>query len=559
MRRLLVILVSLGALAFGGAFAAVGPAAAQVPSDDPGVGLVYDGLQKAAASSLCGGAFEAVLDAQPGWMKQVLCTHGPDPAPEGVDVRQDRAPDPAELTAPTAAAAAQGGTVPCYGDGSDGYRVQLVYAHSASGADRFANYSSSFLAWAARLDGVVNTSAGETGGTRHVRFVTDSSCNPVINQVTLSPSAMSSFSTMVSELHTQGFARTDRKYLVWSDANVYCGISELYVDDSASAVPGGNYNNGNSYIQGSIGRVDNGCWGQTNMVEAHELLHLLGGVQPTAPHATPGYHCTDESDRLCYADGSTATPMQQVCPTSHEALYDCNHDDYFSTAPPPGSYLSTHWNTASSAFLSGQGSTVSPIPTTTPPSPTTTTVAPTTTTVPPPTTTTVAPTTTSVAPPTTAGTVPPTTVTPTTTPPTTAPPTTAGPTTIAPPPGATRPSAPQAVRATQPGVGSGVLLSWQPPTVGTVTGYRIYRGTSQLTQTLLATVSDGVGYQDTSAGRTVYFYRVTAFNGAGEGPASTLVAMIGKLGTPAGVVREDVDRRLLIDNLVRSPFGWPWS
>lgn len=103
-------------------------------------------------------------------------------------------------------------------------------------------------------------------------------------------------------------------------------------------------------------------------VAAHEIMHTIGGVQITAPHSnTPNYtngssgHCSDEYDRMC-EQGT----MQYICKdSSHNSRFDCNHDDYYSTNPPAGSYLATHWNTANSAFLIGGGiaPTSGPIPT----------------------------------------------------------------------------------------------------------------------------------------------------------------------------------------------------
>jgi hypothetical protein len=254
------------------------------------------------------------------------------------------------LAADTASGTTSSGSAnaPCYGDGTSGDRVQAIYAHASNVADRYGQVAASIRQWAAMADAVYNASAQETGGVRHIRFVTDSSCAVVVRDVTLSTTGDDNMANMIGELRNQGFTRTDRKYLVWSDANVYCGIAEVYPDDSVSSA---NLSNGSASVTGEFARVDNGCWGLAGQsIEAHELMHTLGGVQTSAPNATPYGHCSDESDRMCYADGS-GVAMRQVCATSHENLFDCNHDDYFSTNPPKNSYLATHWNTANSAFL----------------------------------------------------------------------------------------------------------------------------------------------------------------------------------------------------------------
>jgi hypothetical protein len=387
MRRAIAVLFSLAAILTGVTAVAVAPpAAAQIPRDDPARGLIYSGLRRAAADSPCRGGFEILSRTRnltdP---RRRGCTHGPDPIPAGVDLRPGQDPNfGREETLPVGTGIADGtapGTVGCYGTGTDGYRVQLMYAREATSPDRYDDYEASFRQWAAHVDDIFNTSASKTGGIRHVRFVTDSQCQPVIERITLSSGAVNDFSGLLDEMDARGMNRVDRKYLIWVDTTktAYCGIASTWDDFTANTTPGVNANNGNPDYGPFAARIDTQCWGQQNAVEAHELLHTLGGVlgwsSPTQapPHATNNGHCTDESDRLCYADGDptgvfnpdgTPTSLKYICPGTREVLLDCGNDDYYSTNPPAGNWLATHWNTANSAWLAkapGAGTTTSTV------------------------------------------------------------------------------------------------------------------------------------------------------------------------------------------------------
>ena len=78
----------------------------------------------------------------------------------------------------------------------------------------------------------------------------------------------------------------------------------------------------------------------------------MGAVQSSAPRHSKAGHCTDEWDAMCYHD-ATGTVLKFTCPVTHDQLLDCHHDDYFSTAPPAGSYLKTHWDSANNIFQVG--------------------------------------------------------------------------------------------------------------------------------------------------------------------------------------------------------------
>ncbi|MCX6399091.1 MAG: hypothetical protein NTX33_04060 [Propionibacteriales bacterium] len=305
------------------------------------------------------------------WVLPGACQHT-DEAPPGVDPTEPvttaellardggsegayAAAEELGVPAPVQAAVASP-DVACEGDGASGYRTQAMYVVEAGRTNRFAALQSSLQLWAAGVDDVVNRSAALTGGVRRVRFVTDTAgatCVAKVLNVTVPAGSMSSFNATISAVQALGYTAASRKYLMWTDATVLCGVASMYPNDSESQ---GNPNNG-SYAQ--YARIDAGCWGFGNggaqhSVEAHELVHTLGGVMSTAPHGTRAGHCWDEADTMCYADGG-GFAMQQVCAAEREYLLDCNNDDYFSTYPDPGSWLDGHWNAADSRFLIGGG------------------------------------------------------------------------------------------------------------------------------------------------------------------------------------------------------------
>jgi hypothetical protein len=295
--------------------------------------------------------------------------HGPDPAPRGVDVR--RVPTTEELvaaeTSSSGTTSTTSGSVPCFGDGVSGQRVQAIYAVPTDRGDRYDTVAPLIRGYAAKVDDVFNNSAAETGGVRHVRWVTEGACQLSVAHAVVSSTADDTFAALVSAIKSQGFNRSDRKYLIWADTGVYCGVADMKTDDRAGAT---NANNTGAMYA----RVDASCWGQTSSVEAHELMHTMGGVQASAPHASAAGHCTDENDRMCYADGSGVT-LSYVCPVAHDELFDCNHDDYFHTAPAAGTYLASHWNAAMNTFLEqvGPGEATPPASDPAPTAPSTTT------------------------------------------------------------------------------------------------------------------------------------------------------------------------------------------
>lgn len=236
--------------------------------------------------------------------------------------------------------------------------LEVVYAHVRRG-DRLRRVLPMIDEAVGVANGIVAHSAAQTRGFRRLSLVTHMSrgrCVPVVVDLTVTSRALNDLSSLVVALANAGLDRLDRKYIVFGDGtSALCGIASLYDDDRPGPE---NLNNTGT----SVALVGNrqGCW--TGAIVVHEIVHMLGGVQTSAPHSTAGNHCNDGNDPLCYNDGTARSKQNNDCPRVDAFRLDCGHNDYFSTQPPRGSYLATHWNVANSSFLIGGGPPMPVVP-----------------------------------------------------------------------------------------------------------------------------------------------------------------------------------------------------
>ncbi|RZQ60976.1 ricin-type beta-trefoil lectin domain protein [Amycolatopsis suaedae] len=255
-------------------------------------------------------------------------------------------PPSAFTDAPPAPSAGAAATI-CEGDGVSGRRVQAIYVRGDQQPDRHGQLREQFQSYADQIDQAFVEAAARTGGVRHVRFVHDSACRAVIGNVVIPQSSMTDWRTITDALKARGYDRSDRKYLFWYE-NSGCGLAYGNGGDDR---PGADnpYNAGPHYAA-----LGTGCWSW--QASAHELLHTLGAVRASAPHASKHGHCWDDEDIMCYDDGGLPNPpggLVKVCQGAPENQIDCGNDDYFHLNPPAGSYLATHWNVANSLYLTG--------------------------------------------------------------------------------------------------------------------------------------------------------------------------------------------------------------
>lgn len=252
--------------------------------------------------------------------------------------------------------------------GTSGPRVEMLYLKEASDPDQYAKFTTELREEARYIDDAFAVASAETGTAagsgRRVRWATDpGTCNVTVRRVDLPDGTLGrNASTTTEALKARGILQTNRLYLGFTHDNygggttgdggmATCGqTSTMLMDDRAGSA---NTNNG-STIQ--FARIDHllPSGGSCHSVQPlhydstalHELLHIMGALQASAPHSDDhSTHCNDGYDALCNPEPGDVVRCEAAW------VIDCGKDDYFNTNPQPGNYLTTHWNVADSVFL----------------------------------------------------------------------------------------------------------------------------------------------------------------------------------------------------------------
>ena len=256
-------------------------------------------------------------------------------------------------------------------------RYKVVYAYPSDQPDRLGTYKDLIQqapTW------VANKVADGDGALRAPRFDYGTDCGAqYVDIVSLQlPHSQAYYgglsdifdrataveTDVANALPAMGLEDGPWNYLVFADG-VSVGdprsVGYLAADDTPGPENASNYGgymalvlgSGGTYFVGPNNPLDYLAYSVT-----HEIGHTLGAVNNSAPHATGAFHCTDGIAIMCYDDGGPngAAYSESRCTGGSLAgytnvVFDCGNDDYLSSAPPPGSYLATHWNVFSSEFM----------------------------------------------------------------------------------------------------------------------------------------------------------------------------------------------------------------
>lgn len=238
-------------------------------------------------------------------------------------------------------------------------RVELVYVRARGGADNYAAAAPQMRWTLGRMNWWLNERAHATSGNL---VAVDLNTFCVGNEIHVSHMTSTwagsdvTYERLRNELIARGYTNRNVKYLVLFDDYVpdptrpgwvQTGIADFRRDCNPGAT------NANNQSGSAAASMYGFVWHREFFYERgttalHELMHTLGAVQPCAPHSTPGAHCYDDVDVMCYDDDDNGAtyPMWNRC---SPGTIDCGDDTYFDALAETNEPLYNVWNVGSLA------------------------------------------------------------------------------------------------------------------------------------------------------------------------------------------------------------------
>ena len=328
--------------------------------------LLSASMAPAAASAHPGhshgpASFDGRLPGQPDFVRKGKTTYRFLPGKEEYEIRTEGRPAAfahVDYLASLPNDAGAEAVLPTYEDApicrTSGHRIVPVFTHrpGAGGPTPTAQIQSIVQ----RMNWKIRDQASQSsGGSRPLEMVVDCTAGGVI-QVYDVATADNEIATIDAAVSAQLYGKpegTDSvKYLVFEDTGTNAGIATSYSD------PGKVYDNANA-VQSGIAITYSVGWDAfagPRHIAVHEIFHTIGASQGASdeppPFSSPGGHCFDGYDVLCYRDGSGPIGSYTMtrCPASEgyeepvKVPIDCQKDTYFDAVPSGGSWLATHWN-----------------------------------------------------------------------------------------------------------------------------------------------------------------------------------------------------------------------
>jgi len=300
--------------------------------------------------------------------------------------------------------------VPCYGDGTTGPRIQMIYGYFDGLPNRGTTVTKLLrTVIAPRMQAVINNQSH--GKDLGLRFMWTKGCGAIDLKVIKFPRSVQygpsnsattggQLGRAADHLASLGLDRDDRKYQIlwdgWSRGE--CGSGFLFTDQmsiveavtnpyraayaATSSMPHSPWSEGlptlgartdpavhpwvrayptaYSIVYNHAGGPNGpSCFTgkslSTVTTVTHELFHNLGAVQLDAPHADTG-HCSDAPSVMCSggSEGYGLGVYSKQCGRVLVETLDCGEDDYWNPDPKPDNYLATHLNIAKSQFFGQQ-------------------------------------------------------------------------------------------------------------------------------------------------------------------------------------------------------------